>query len=65
MGYIEEPKNVDLSIAGGKLTPEDRKLIRAMIAKQRSANKVKRARAGVQASRTTRTRKASRTKTKA
>ncbi len=65
MGYIEEPKNVDLVIAGGKLTPEDRKLIRAMIAKQKSASKVKRARAGVPASRSKRTRKASRTKTKA
>ena len=36
MGYIAEPKDVDLVIAGGKLTAEDRKLLRAMIAKQKA-----------------------------
>ena len=36
MGYIEEPKNVDLVIAGGKLTAEDRRLLTAMIAKQKA-----------------------------
>lgn len=39
MGYIQEPKNVDLVIAGGKLTPEDRKLISALIKKERSSKK--------------------------
>lgn len=37
MGYIEEPKDVDLVIAGGKLTAEDRKLIRALIRKQKAS----------------------------
>jgi hypothetical protein len=39
MGYIQEPKNVDLVIAGGKLTPEDRKLISALIKNERAPKK--------------------------
>jgi uncharacterized membrane protein len=45
MGYIAEPKDVDLVIAGGKLTVEDRKLLRAMIAKQKEKIKPVRSRA--------------------
>ena len=41
MSYIEEPKNVDLVIAGGSLTAEDRRLIRATIQRQKSANKAR------------------------
>ena len=59
MGYIEEPKNMDLVIAGGKLTPEDRKLIRAMIARQKSARKSKAVR--VRDTAPTRTKKARKT----
>lgn len=45
MGYIAEPQDVDLVIAGGKLTAEDRRLLRRIIAKQKakSNSKTKRA----------------------
>jgi|LakMenEpi03Aug12_release.lakeMendotaPanAssembly.Ray.scaffolds.fasta_scaffold572184_2 hypothetical protein len=37
MGYIEEHDNVDLVIAGGELTAKDRKLLSALIKKERAA----------------------------
>jgi|GEM_PF-681454 len=66
MGYIEEPNDVDLVIAGGNLTREDRRLIRAMIARQKSAEKVKavRVRASTPA-RAKKARKTTRTRAKA
>ena len=39
MRHKEEPEEVDLVIAGGKLTAEDRKLISALIKKERAAKK--------------------------
>ena len=65
MGYIEEPKNVDLVIAGGKLTAEDRRLLRAMIAKQKAKLKTTSVRVRAVSTRTKRARNASRLKTKA
>lgn len=37
MGYIEEPNNVDLVIEGGELTAGDRKLLSALVKKERAA----------------------------
>lgn len=65
MGYIAEPQDVDLVIAGGKLTAEDRKLLRALMAKQKSAKTVERVRAGVPTRNAKHARKSSRTKAKA
>ncbi len=39
MRHKEEPEEVDLVIAGGELTAEDRKLISALIKKERSSKK--------------------------
>ena len=65
MGYIEEPKNVDLVIAGGKLTAEDRRLLRAMIAKQKAKLKTTSVRVRAVSAQVKRARKASRPKAKA
>jgi hypothetical protein len=65
MGYIAEPKDVDLVIAGGKLTAEDRKLLRALIAKQKAKLKTPSLRVRAVSTRTKRTRRASRPKAKA
>ncbi len=64
MGYIAEPKDVHLVIAGGKLTAEDRKLLRAMIAKQKAELKTTSVRARAVSARVKRARKASRPKAK-
>lgn len=39
MRHKEEPEEVDLVIAGGTLTAEDRKLIRELIKKERASKK--------------------------
>jgi hypothetical protein len=39
MRHKEEPEEVDLVIAGGELTAEDRKLISALIKKERAEKK--------------------------
>lgn len=39
MRHKEEPEEVDLVIAGGTLTAEDRKLLSALIKKERAAKK--------------------------
>jgi hypothetical protein len=39
MRHKEEPEEVDLVIAGGTLTAEDRKLISALIRKEHASNK--------------------------
>ena len=39
MRHKEEPEEVDLVIAGGELTAEDRKLISALIKKERESRK--------------------------
>lgn len=39
MRHKEEPEEVDLVIAGGELTAEDRKLISALIKKERASRK--------------------------
>ena len=65
MGYIAEPKDVDLVIAGGKLTAEDRKLLRALIAKQKAKLKTPSVRVRAVGARARRARKASRPKAKA
>lgn len=64
MVYIEEPKEVDIVIAGGTLTAEDRKLIRAMIARQKAKDKVKSVRVRVASAPAKRASKAARTKVK-
>jgi hypothetical protein len=64
MGYIAEPKDVDLVIAGGKLTAEDRKLLRAMIAKQKAKLKTKSVRVRAVSTHAKRARMASRPKAK-
>ncbi len=65
MGYIAEPKDVDLVIAGGKLTAEDRRLLRAMIAKQKAKLKTASLRVRAVSTRAKRAHKASRPKAKA
>jgi hypothetical protein len=65
MGYIAEPKDVDLVIAGGKLTAEDRKLLRALIAKQKAKLKTTSVRVRTVSTRAKRARKASRPTAKA
>ncbi len=65
MGYIAEPKDVDLVIAGGKLTAEDRKLLRALIAKQKAKLKTTSVRVRAVSTRAKRARKASRPTAKA
>ncbi|MEO8587819.1 MAG: hypothetical protein ABI432_00475 [Flavobacteriales bacterium] len=65
MGYIAEPQDVDLVIAGGKLATEDRKLLRAMIAKQKAKVKTTSPRVLAGSTRAKRARNASRPKAKA
>jgi hydroxyethylthiazole kinase-like sugar kinase family protein len=65
MGYIAEPLDVDLVIAGGKLTAEDRKLLRAMITKQKAKSKARPVRVRAVSSGAKRARKTSRPKAKA
>ena len=65
MGYIAEPEDVDLVITGGKLTAEDRKLLRAMIAKQKAKLKAASVRVRAVSTRAKRARKVSRPKAKA
>jgi len=62
MGYIAEPLDVDLVIAGGKLTAEDRKLLRAMIAKQKAKSGTKAVRVRAVSPRAKRLHKAARSK---
>lgn len=62
---IHEPLGVDLVIAGGKLTAEDRRLLRAMIAKQKAKLKTTTVRVRAVSARAKRAREASRLTAKA